>query len=94
MQNKIFITITIILWSVIGTAQENLSKQEAVSIALDHNYDIKVTNNNVEAAKNSSSIYNSGYLPTLSATGGGNYQDKDSENEFQDGRIIDQTTSK
>jgi len=92
MQNKIFIIITVILWSVIGTAQEKLSKLEAVNIALDHNYDIKVTNNNVEAAKNSSSIYNSGYLPTLSATGGGNYQDKDSENEFQDGRIINQSS--
>ncbi len=93
MQNKLFITISIILSSVIGTAQEVLSKQDAVNIALDHNYDIKVTNNNVEAAKNSSSIYNSGYLPTLSATGGGIYQDKDSENEFQDGRVIDQSTT-
>ena len=93
MQYKIFITISLLLLSVIGTAQEKLSKQEAVNIALDHNYDIKVTNNNVEAAKNNSSIYNSGYLPTLSATGGGNYQDKDSENEFQDGRVIDQSTT-
>ncbi len=93
MQFKIFISISILLFSVIGKAQEKLSKQEAVNIALDHNYDIKVTNNNVEAAKNNSSIYNSGYLPTLSATGGGNYQDKDSENEFQDGRIINQSTT-
>ena len=93
MQNKLFITISIILSSVIGTAQEKLSKQDAVNIALDHNYDIKVTNNNVEAAKNNSSIYNSGYLPTLSATGGGIYQDKDSENEFQDGRVIDQSST-
>lgn len=93
MQYKIFITISLLLLSVIGTAQEKLSKQEAVNIALDHNYDIKVTNNNVEAAKNNSSIYNSGYLPTLSATGGGNYQDKDSENEFQDGKIINQSTT-
>lgn len=93
MQNRIYIIIGIILLSVTVTAQEKLSKQEAVSIALDHNYDIKVTNNNVEAAKNNSSIYNSGFLPTLSATGGGNYSDKDSENEFQDGRVIDQTTT-
>lgn len=93
MQNRIFIIIGIILLSLTSTAQEKLSKQEAVSIALDHNYDIKVTNNNVEAAKNNSSIYNSGFLPTLSATGGGNYQDSYSENEFQDGRVIDQTTT-
>jgi len=90
--NKI-IAFGLILSSFWGFSQEKLSKQEAVNIALDHNYDIKVTNNNVEAAKNSSSIYNSGYLPTLSATGGGIYQDRDSENEFQDGRVIDQSTT-
>lgn len=90
--NKI-IAFGLILSSFWGFSQEKLSKQEAVNIALDHNYDIKVTNNNLEAAKNSSSIYNSGYLPTLSATGGGNYQDRDSENEFQDGRVIDQSTT-
>ena len=82
--NKV-ITFSLILSSFIGFSQEKLSKQEAVDIALEHNYDIKVTNNNVEAAKNSSSIYNSGYLPTVSANGGANYQDKNNENEFQDG---------
>jgi outer membrane protein TolC len=74
-------------------AQENLSKNEAVNIALEHNYDIKVVNNNVKIAENSASIYNSGYLPTVSATGGANYKDQDSENEFQDGRVINQSST-
>jgi outer membrane protein TolC len=92
MKNKIFITSTLILWSFTGMAQKNLSKNDAVNIALEHNYDIKVVTNNVKIAENSASIYNSGYLPTLSAGGGANYKKQDSENEFQDGRSIDQTT--
>lgn len=93
MRIKIFITSGLILWSFLGMAQENLSKNEAVNIALEHNYDIKVVNNNVKIAENSASIYNSGYLPTVSATGGANYKDQDSENEFQDGRVINQSST-
>ncbi len=83
----------LILWSLVSLAQENLSKNEAVNIALEHNYNIKVVNNNVKMAENNASIYNSGYLPTLSANGGANYSDKDNENEFQDGRVINQSTT-
>lgn len=85
-----FWSTTVLLATVfVGVAQEELTKQEAVDIALENNYDIKVTANTVEAAKNSSSIYNSGFLPTLSANGGASYQKRDSENAFQDGRVQD-----
>ncbi len=89
--NKI-ITYGIMLSSFFGFSQEKLTKQDAVNIALDNNYDIQVVNNNVDIAKNSSSIYNSGYLPSLVANGGANYQNKDNENEFQDGTIQDQNS--
>lgn len=82
----------IMLSSFFGFSQEKLTKQDAVNIALDNNYDIQVVNNNVDIAKNSSSIYNSGYLPSLVANGGANYQNKDNENEFQDGMIQDQNS--
>lgn len=91
--NKILV-ISVILNSFLGFAQEKLSKQEAVDIALESNFDIKVSNNNVEAAKNSSSIYNSGYLPTLSTTGGASYDKSDSNNEFQDGSHQENTTTR
>ncbi|NOQ91805.1 MAG: TolC family protein [Flavobacteriaceae bacterium] len=90
--NKI-IFFSIMLSSLLGFSQEKLTKQDAVNIALENNYDIKVVNNNLAAAKNSSSIYNSGYLPTVSANGGANYQDKDNENEFEDGSIQDNSTT-
>jgi outer membrane protein len=87
--NKFWCTAILLLTVFIGAAQEELSKQEAVDIALENNYDIQVTANNVEAAKNSSSIYNSGYLPSLFANGGASYQKRESENAFQDGRVQD-----
>lgn len=86
---KFWLSAIVLLTVYVGVAQEELSKQRAVDIALENNYDIKVTSNNLEAAKNSSSIYNSGYLPSLFANGGANYQRKDSENSFQDGRVQD-----
>jgi outer membrane protein TolC len=81
--------------SVAATGQELLDKQNAVDIALENNYDIKVSNNELEVAKNSSSVYNSGYLPSVFASGGANYQDNKNEIEFQDGNKQDdiETTS-
>jgi len=85
--NKLNITFILILSTFVGVAQQKLDKQQAVDITLENNYDIKVTDNNVEAAKNSSSIYNSGYLPTVLANGGANYQDRNSTNEFENGDV-------
>ncbi|MDH3323267.1 MAG: TolC family protein, partial [Flavobacteriaceae bacterium] len=89
--NKI-ITAGVMLCSFLSFSQEKLTKEAAVDMALDHNYDIKLVNNNVAAAKNNASIYNSGYLPTVSANGGANYQDRFNENEFEDGSVQDNET--
>ena len=88
MRNK-FLSILVFLLGISVTAQEMLEKQGAVDIALENNYDIKVSNNDLEAAKNSSSIYNSGYLPSVFASGGADYQSNESEIEFQDGSVQD-----
>jgi len=62
-------------------AQEILTKKEALQIALENNYGVKIANNNVEIAKNNSSIYNSRYLPTVSANAGANYNNSNREIE-------------
>lgn len=84
IQNK-FLSILILILGFSMNAQDLLEKQGAVGIALENNFDIKVSNNDLEAAKNSSSIYNSGYLPSVFASGGADYQDQESEIEFQNG---------
>jgi outer membrane protein TolC len=87
-QNK-FLTILLLILGFSLSAQEVLEKDGAVNIALENNYDIKVSNNDLEVAKNSSSIYNSGYLPSVFATGGADYQDNNSKIEFQNGNTQD-----
>jgi len=42
----------------------------AVKLTLENNLDIKVSENILEISKNNSSILNSDYLPTISATSG------------------------
>jgi len=64
-----------------------LSKQVAVDIALENNYDIRIAEGNVASAENSASIYNSGYLPSLSASGGANYNVNDNTVERQNGSL-------
>ena len=46
--------------------QEKLTKEEALEIALEQNFGIKVSRNVTEIIKNNSGVLNSGYLPTVS----------------------------
>lgn len=64
-------------------AQEQLlTKEQAVALALENNFGIKVAKNLVEIADNNASLLNSGFLPTLTGTAGSNYQRDDSTFEF------------
>jgi outer membrane protein len=59
-----------LLVSIVTTAsaQEKLSLQEAITIALQNNYDIKLVSNDVQIAKNNANIGNAGLLPRLDGT--------------------------
>jgi outer membrane protein len=86
--NKIYITLLVSIF--IGAksfSQELLKKSVAVSLALEHNFDIKTVQNNIEIAGNNSSILNSGYLPTVSSNGAANYSIADSEFTLQTGEV-------
>ncbi|RLD60504.1 MAG: TolC family protein [Bacteroidetes bacterium] len=83
--NKIFIILLLLIIYKPGFSQEILTKDTAVALALENNYGIKVANNNVLRAKNNSSIYNSNYLPRVSANAGANYNNSNYDTEFQDG---------
>jgi outer membrane protein TolC len=62
------------LLSIQISAQEILTKEEALSIALENNFGIKIANNNLEVAENNTSIYNRGALPTVALTSGADYR--------------------
>ena len=81
---RLFITL-LVLVNIQVSAQDVLTKKDAIAIALENNYGVKIANNNVEVAKNNSSIYNTGYLPTVSTSTGANYNNSNQEIERQNG---------
>lgn len=78
MKKYLYFTGILILTSNFAWAQESLSLDDAISLALKHNFDIQLADKNIELAKNNTSIYNSGYLPTLSADGNAGYANNNS----------------
>ena len=63
----------------ISIAQETLSVEDAISLAMKNNYDIQLASNTMEQANNNQSIYNSGYLPTVTGTGNASYANNDNK---------------
>ncbi|TKC60396.1 TolC family protein [Pedobacter hiemivivus] len=61
----------------LASAQQKLSLEEAISVALKNNYDIKLVNNDIQIAKNNLNLGNAGMLPQLtgSFSDGGSKQD-------------------
>lgn len=68
MSKKFKIAIFLFSLSISGFAQEKLSLREAISIALQNNYDIKISKNEIVIAKNNANIGNAGMLPTIDGT--------------------------
>lgn len=83
IKNTIFVVVFLSTLQVVS--QEILTKKEALAITLENNFGVKIANNNLEVAKNNTSIYNTGFLPTLTATSGANYRRDNQEITRQDG---------
>ena len=87
MKKQIVIVIVLLASNCTFYAQEILSKEKALELTLANNYDIRVTKNNVATAENNKSIYNSGYLPTITGNAGARYSNNDTDIEFQSGTV-------
>ena len=87
MNIKYFYIIVLVLGVnlKLSAQQQIITPSEAVSMALDNNYGIKVANNSVKIADNNADILNSGYLPTLDGRAGANYNVNNREVEFSSG---------
>lgn len=67
------------------SAQEVLTKEQAVALALENNYGVKIAKNTVAVAENNTSILNTGFLPTVTGSAGATYNLDDTEAEFSNG---------
>lgn len=79
LQNTILLLAFTFLGMYVASAQELLTKENAILMTLENNYDIKLTKNSLETAKNNASLYNSGYLPTLFTRAAGSFDNTDTE---------------
>ncbi len=77
--------ILLVVSNVILAQQKTISPNEAVSLALENNYGIKLANNLLEISKNNTSILNSGYLPTVTGAAGSTFNIDNTEAEFSNG---------
>ncbi|MEN3324937.1 TolC family protein [Mariniflexile soesokkakense] len=85
MKCRSFILIMLFVVSNVWTQQKTITPNEAVSLALENNYGIKLANNQLEIAKNNVGILNSGYLPTLTGNAGTTFSIDNTEAEFSNG---------
>lgn len=80
--------IPVLLVSLVAKGQEVLSKETALQLALEKNFNIKIAENQIKIAEGNASRDNLGFKPTLNATAGGNYNLDNSTAVFQDGREV------
>ena len=66
-------------------AQKLVSVSEAIELALENNYGIKIISNNKEIAKNNAGVLNSGYLPTVTSSSAATFNRDNLEAEFANG---------
>lgn len=82
MKNYIWIIVLLAL-SINAEAQESvLSKSDAIALALEQNFGIKVAKNTVEIADNNQGILNSGFLPAFTGVANASFAEDNNTIEF------------
>ena len=85
MNIKYFVVSLLILLMFRIQAQNVLTTQEAVALALEYNYGIKIAKNNVEISDNNANILNAEFLPRVTGNGGATYNLDNTDAEFSNG---------
>src|SRR5687768_2304953 len=80
-------TILLCFFAVNTAAQERLTLEDAISRALQHNFDIRVAEVNLQQAAANNTVGNSGLLPNVNGTAGVTGGSTNAHQEFADGRI-------
>ena len=82
---SIIILILALCISFNGISQQVVKPSEAIGLALEHNYGIKIASNTVDIAENNKNILNTRYLPTLTGNAGATYNLDNTEAQFSNG---------
>ncbi len=82
---KITMLIGFSFWSSISNGQEALNLKDAISIALQNNYNVRIARNATEVNTANNTLGNAGFLPNLSLNFGQNYNINNTTQEFFSG---------
>ena len=77
--------------AVLLQAQETLTLQQAVEIALKNNYSITIAKNEGEISKNNATVGNAGMLPQLTLNASRNFSGSDTKQEYSNGGTLDKS---
>lgn len=75
-------------------AQTLLTPEEAIRLALENNYSIRIAKNQAELSANNSTWGNAGFLPSLDMTGSQNNNIQNSRQEYLSGQINERDKAK
>ncbi|MNK01351.1 outer membrane channel protein [compost metagenome] len=84
---KVYQYILFCLFTVVCSAQNLLTAEQAVAIALENNYDIKLATNDLKVDEQNVSLANAGLLPNLSGTFNQNNNIQNSKQVRTDGTV-------
>ena len=84
---KNIIAFLVLLGSFLGNAQEVLTIKDAVAIALENNFEIKIASNNLNIDKVNMSEGNAGMLPTITGSVVDNNRVQNSSQTMQTGQV-------
>jgi outer membrane protein len=70
------------LTTAFSRGQTVLSREDALALALEHNYGILMSRNTLELADNNRSLANAGFLPNLAISSGATYNNADTDISF------------
>ena len=87
-----FILLSIFSLLIFGTkAQQNISLDSAVKMALINNYSIEIARSQQQIAGNNLSLGNAGFLPQLKANASNQWSENNVKQELSNGSITDKT---
>ncbi len=84
----VFSFLLVLLSISMVSAQNLLTKEDAIASTLSNNYGIALAKKNIEIAENNTSKKNNGYLPTVDASAGATLDFGGSSSSFQNGNDI------
>lgn len=84
-----FIVTLLLLIAIPVQAQDTLSVSDAIQIALENNFSIRIAKNNAEIANNNNTIGNAGFLPNVNANGSFTRRVQNSVTNFSNDNIAD-----